>query len=289
MPVPTAALVRYRALDLYFDVDISVGPAEQWLAQHATWALSDLVDRAGVAAPDHHFRLSQPAGEARDRVLLERDGDPVGYPMPAADVVPRLVSTITEQALASRPGHLALHAAAVALDGGAVLLPGPSGAGKTMLAAALVAAGFDYLTDEAAVIDVDTLEIASFPKPLSLRAGSLDVLGRAVATFGPSGSRTMVPASALRAGAPGPGARPRALVFPRYEPGAESRLIPLARAEALVEVVNNSFNFADQGFGSMRRLRRLVTDCVCVRLVTGDLDVACELLLGLIGSEGGAA
>jgi hypothetical protein len=47
------------------------------------------------------------------------------------------------------------HAAAVTLDGGAVLLIGPSGAGKTSLAVQLALAGGGFLTDDVLAVDRD--------------------------------------------------------------------------------------------------------------------------------------
>jgi serine kinase of HPr protein (carbohydrate metabolism regulator) len=45
-----------------------------------------------------------------------------------------------------------LHAGAVSLNGRAIVLAGPTGSGKTSLAAWFVANGFRYLSDEVAVL-----------------------------------------------------------------------------------------------------------------------------------------
>lgn len=73
---------------------------------------------------------------------------------------------------------LVLHAGAVIHpDGGVVVLAGRSGAGKSTLTAALVQAGWGYLTDEAIGIRVGTLEVVGFPKPLALDATGRKLLG----------------------------------------------------------------------------------------------------------------
>ena len=51
------------------------------------------------------------------------------------------------------PGHVFVHAGAVALDGVALVFPGGPLIGKSTLAAALVRAGATYLSDEFAVLD----------------------------------------------------------------------------------------------------------------------------------------
>jgi hypothetical protein len=77
------------------------------------------------------------------------------------------------------------------------------------------------------------------------------------------------------------------LVFPAYEVGATSALLEMSRAEAMIEVANNSFNFVDHGGAWMPLLRRLVTACWCGRLTVGDLDEATELLIQLARARGG--
>lgn len=68
-----------------------------------------------------------------------------------------------------------VHATAVALDGRAVLLLGPSGSGKSDLALRLVAAGWQLVADDRVVVTVDDGQlIASAPPRL---AGLLEVRG----------------------------------------------------------------------------------------------------------------
>ncbi len=69
-----------------------------------------------------------------------------------------------------------LHAAGVALDGAGAIISGPSGAGKTTLTAALVRAGFGYLTDEALAIDPGSGLLQPYPKALSIKKGSWELL-----------------------------------------------------------------------------------------------------------------
>lgn len=64
--------------------------------------------------------------------------------------------------------RLFVHAAAVAWEGRAVLVPGRSFSGKSTLAAALLRRGATYLSDEYAVLDENGL-VHPFPRPLRLR------------------------------------------------------------------------------------------------------------------------
>jgi hypothetical protein len=60
-------------------------------------------------------------------------------------------------------GHEVLHASAVALDGRAVAFVGPTGAGKTSLALALVARGADFVTDDVLALDRSDLMVRAHP------------------------------------------------------------------------------------------------------------------------------
>src|SRR3954451_10168817 len=77
----------------------------------------------------------------------------------------QLRSWVALQAL----GFSFVHAGVVAHDGGAVVMPGASFAGKTTLVAELVRQRATYFPDEFAVIDREGL-IHPSPKPLSIRS-----------------------------------------------------------------------------------------------------------------------
>lgn len=97
-----------------------------------------------------------------DHIVVERSRD--------ADHVFEAYDSHLRMALAqfSRK-KLFIHAGVVSWHGRAIIFPGNSLFGKTHLAAALIAAGAEYLSDEYAVIDED-LRVHPFAKPLSIRA-----------------------------------------------------------------------------------------------------------------------
>lgn len=66
-------------------------------------------------------------------------------------------------ALAAQRGWVALHAAAVAGPAGAVVLAGYSGAGKSVLAAALVRRGWQLLADDVVILDDLTAPVRVWP------------------------------------------------------------------------------------------------------------------------------
>lgn len=102
--------------------------------------------------------------------LIEREAD-----LDAA------VSMVELDAARRAPGLIVIHAAVVVLDGAALLLPGRSGVGKSTLAAALVARGATYFSDEFAPLTSDG-RVLAYPRPLRLRPAP----GRAPRTVGPA-------------------------------------------------------------------------------------------------------
>jgi hypothetical protein len=250
---------------------------------NVVWALRDL---AATPDGDHVYQLRVETDSAGGQVAVALDGAALGAPAPLWSTVDRLVADITRGAIASRPDHLLLHAAAVSFAGQGVLLPGPSGTGKSTSAAALVLAGFDYLTDEAAAIDPETLEMAPYPKPVSLRPGSAQQLGITMPGLGRLGSPGLAPSSVLRAHSAGRQVPVRLLLFPRYVPGVTTQAAPMSRADALVEVTNNSFNFVNHGGEWLDMLRRLVMQCWCGRLNIGDIDSVPALVRSLLQDQG---
>jgi hypothetical protein len=275
----------YHALDYRFRVEVAGTAHAGEVRNNVVWALREL---AAVPGSDHVYRLTVEPESTGVQAVVERDGAVLGAPAPLWTTVDHLVAHITRGAIASRPDHLLLHAAAVSFAGHGVLLPGPSGSGKSLSAAALVMAGFDYLTDEAAAIDPETLEIVPYPKPISVRPTSAQQLGISLPALGHLGSPGLAPSSVLRAQSRGRQVPVRLLLFPRCDPGATSELIPMSRAEALVEVTSNSFNFVDHGGEWMDMLRRLVMQCWCGRLNIGDIDGVPALVRSLLQTQGGS-
>jgi hypothetical protein len=85
----------------------------------------------------------------------------------ATDDIQDLLTQLTWTVLAESP-LLGMHAGVVSAPSGLIVMPGHSGLGKTTLVAALVRAGFGYVSDEALAIDRDTLIATPFPRPLAL-------------------------------------------------------------------------------------------------------------------------
>lgn len=139
-----------------------------------------------------------------------------------------------------------IHAGVAAQGDKAILLPATTGGGKSTLTAALIHAGYHFLSDDTAPLDKLSSRVYPFPLGLSLRPGSwpvvagmfpeLEELPR-IATLHETVKMVPVPQSKTVF-------RPlevHALVFPDYEPGREDRLYSLSSTEAMVHLSGAGF------------------------------------------------
>jgi energy-coupling factor transporter ATP-binding protein EcfA2 len=190
--------------------------------------------------------------------------------------------------LGSDRARLHVHAALVEWDGAAVLVVGPTGAGKSTLAAHLTRAGWVYHTDEMTGLDADHPTRAhSFPRPVSLKRGSwslfadLPSVGE-VKNVAPTQGRVHVAPAEL-----GPLRRVTAaeigvVVFldarARTPAEAPSRLRPIGSSDAVERLVADSLDLGRLGVAGMETLIGLTAQTSQYQLDSGDLAIAARLL-----------
>jgi HprK-related kinase A len=183
--------------------------------------------------------------------------------------------------------YLLFHAGSVARDGRGLILPAASGSGKTTLVAGLLAAGFEYLSDEVAVVDPHQLNLLPFAKSLCVKAGGREVLaglspGLATAIprrrFGGEPVWYLPPS---RETTPNASVAVRHVVLPRYRLGGVTELRPVARSAALRQLLEQSFNLRAHGAWGVGRLVDMLRQADCYTLSVGELQPAVELLVQL--------
>ncbi len=145
----------------------------------------------------------------------------------------QLTSVINEYAVWTH-SCAALHSGAVrSPEGDIVLLPAPSGNGKSTLTGAFVAAGWDYLGDEAVGVRPGSMVAVGYPKRLAIDASS-----RAVLNLPESDSDDLDPAE-INPGVnrlDGDVGQVNRVVLPTYLEGAEPSLQRLEPHEAVGRV-----------------------------------------------------
>ena len=193
-----------------------------------------------------------------------------------------LLNVAAAEALGER--FVLLHAGSVALRGRGMILPADAGSGKTTLVAGLMAAGFRYLSDDVAVIGGSRGALFPFVKSLFVKAGSREVLAPLfpeLAATPPhrraSGERAWYLHPRVGSWPSGP-VPIRYVVCPEFVRGAETALTPIARGDAMIKLLEQSFNVQRRGVDAVSLLAEVVRSADCYALVLGDLAAAVHLL-----------
>jgi HprK-related kinase A len=244
--------------------------------------------RDGADFADFHISLTPPGGPRRwfrPQVRFDCDGLAPFKPLPLAQAFP-MFEWVMNWAVSSRANrYLIIHSAVVEKDGLAAILPAPAGSGKSTLCAALVARGWRLLSDELALVRLDTGELAPLPRPISLKNASIDIIRRYApgAVFSPEVADTVkgtiahlkAPADSIaRAGQP---ARAAWIIFPKYQAGAAPTLAPVAPAHAFMELAGNAFNYSLMGAEGFEAMAGLIDGTLAYHFTYSALDDAVDL------------
>ncbi|MDH3280599.1 MAG: hypothetical protein OEQ18_05675, partial [Gammaproteobacteria bacterium] len=243
-------------------VAIDYPPGE--LSELIEFLYRDVASDPGIPTSDA-LRITRQAGPAAEWHILHEN-----TPVATAGSVEALAAPLIEETLRRIVDHnrsgLAIHAAALSQRGSGVLLPGPSGTGKSSLATWLTAHGFNYLGDELAVVEPDhTLD--AFTRPIKLKTTGLAALRalidvhRSEAGILFNGTTIMVPPQLLNPENARESPTLGLLVFPHYREQTRLTLTPISPAQAglvLMECLVNARNLAEHGFGAVAALVREV-------------------------------
>jgi HprK-related kinase A len=179
---------------------------------------------------------------------------------------------------------LLLHAASVEREGRALILTGESGAGKSTLAALLGERGWRLMGDEFALLDCATGLLHPFPRAVSLKNGSIEVMRKIAgdARMGPvlegtpKGTiRHLKPRGDAIARMREPAA-PALVLFPRF--GSEQAMRPVGPAEVFVRLTQASTNYVALGARGFDALSNLIGACPAVAIDYPDTDSAISLV-----------
>jgi hypothetical protein len=129
-----------------------------------------------------------------------------------------------------------VHAASVARKGGAILIVGQSGAGKTSIAMTCASQGWDYLGDDAVIVRADPARVASLYSSARLREDTFqhypEIMRACLGVSDDAGERKAeVDMALLRP--PVAEAEIKAIVVPQPTDWGGLRLAPMGRADTL--------------------------------------------------------
>jgi len=250
----------------------------------------DVVDYTVALFPPSRLRRW-----VRPKLVLACDVEiPLMAPVPPEHGLLALEMGMNLQIAAGMHRYLLLHAAAVERGGDGLVLTGDSGAGKSTLAAYLGHNGWRFLGDEFALLDPENGRLRPFPRPISLKNGSIEAMSGVAPPerFGPRFEGTikgtiqhLIPTASAVAAMDDP-ARPRLVVMPAFAEGAAPAARPLNRSEAFVRLSQASTNYRELGEPAFEALWSLVDTAPAYEIAYGSSADASELIERLWSTHG---
>jgi HprK-related kinase A len=247
----------------YYDYDIGVQPASfvrQWLRRNAVFSLS---------------------------------GQAPFLPMPAENTHALFEWGLNWTISSSVHQYLMLHSAVLEKHGKGLLLSAYSGSGKSTLAGELAMRDWRLFSDELALLDGPQLRLIPFPRPVSLKNQSIEVIANRHqgARFGPI-ARDTQKGTIAHLCAPNDSvdrahetAPPSLIVFPKWTAGASLRVSPLGAGQAAMRLIDQAFNYSVLGRLGFSMLADLVTAAKAWELEYSNLDDAVDALDTLIADN----
>ena len=147
--------------------------------------------------------------------------------------------------------HLIFHAGVVEKDGAGVMIAAASGGGKSTLTAALMQEGARLLSDEFAILDMAAGALKAYPRPVSLKNTSIDVVSDFAGAGAVGGRLTGTPKGAVayrRArdsdiAAMDRDSVPKLILFPKFTAEAAPKAVRLEPADAAMQLIASSPNY----------------------------------------------
>lgn len=210
------------------------------------------------------------------------------------DMAGRLIAGVRDLVTTHADEAVRLRAAAAVVGGTALILPSAPNPHLPALAGALARAGAPYLGDELVKLDPILRRISGISLPLLVDVTDLDLfpeLNARARRMTPGtdeeedrqDSRTprrAVPVEVLGGDHAAPTDLGR-IVFPVFAPGEDTRLEPVAGAEAVFRLMEAMLNAHVWGERGMILARDLVETVPVHRLVIGSIPDAADVLMGM--------
>ena len=264
------------------DTLVTVTTDDRDFAAAVEWCFRDLRPNDDQSmpwvGPESVFEIRAPIADAA-RWAMWQDGVPCELSLSEDYVLFHLQWEFNRVVL--ERSRLTIHAAAVEIGGLAYIFPASSMSGKTTLAGWMSVHGAGYIADEIVALDPQ-LRAASYRRPLGLRhGGPLEQFLVADVPVQPrfEAYEMLAPVSGLGVASFPVGPWPVAgIVFPKYEDGAATALIPMSRSMTLERLCESAPGLARHGRTVFTQLARLAREVPAVSMSLSDLTDADQAL-----------
>jgi HprK-related kinase A len=190
--------------------------------------------------------------------------------------------------------YVNLHAAVVANDKGGILINAQSGGGKSTLAAALMEEGFRLMSDEFGLLDFDGCQLHGYPRPVSLKDRSINIVTELAGhdwmserfTDTPKGDiayRRVRPSDLEAALNP---VEAKLIIFPVFGNGAPGVIKRLEPSEVLMRLIPASTNYHLLGERAFVALTNMVKSCQAFEIQYGSTSTSLEIMKDLARRAG---
>lgn len=232
-------------------------------------------EAADINNPDFHYELKLGKEESTYTIIRNKttvlDCEDIGM------FVYRLEKDITVEIQYLCSSLFFMHGAALEKNGEVLLLTGRSGAGKSTTTWGLLNNGFNYLSDELAPINLDSLQISPYPHAVCLKSHPpLYPLPENILKT----NRTMhVPVGLLPCKGHLESFPLTKVIIVEYSAENTSpELTKLSQAAACLNIYTNGLNQLAHDNDGLDAASKIAAHCECYTLAAAKLDETCELI-----------
>ncbi len=224
-----------------------------------------------------------------EMITVLSNGKELHHALPFLQLFPFLLDYMRTVAYQRLPYLLTIHSAALYKNDLCVLLPGVSGAGKSTLTSALLKQGYQLLSDEVTVVNLNDLGVYSIPMPITLKQGSWSLLQSLYPELKESSIHCRFDGQAIRYIMPPMverGEKKRIfathIIFPRLCDDCAGELKPLTVLAALAKLDTCGYQIQDElGVGKAESILNWLAGLDAYQLSYQHFDQAIEAIEGL--------
>jgi len=224
-------------------------------------------------------------GEDRFGAIIYRDGKFCARAKRLFKMGPSVKSAVWLTAVNAYDFLFNLHSGVVGIGETCILLPASAGSGKSSLTAALTHRGFQYFSDEVALLERDTFKVPPVPLALCAKSTGWDVVARYYPEILDARTHHRTDGKLVRyhpvpEAATAKTSRPVShIFFPRYQANGRTELKPLPRSESLRRLMEEcQAQSRNLTLAIASDIVRWIAGIDCYTLVFSSLDEAVDLV-----------